>query len=191
MSKSNEKKAVETSAVDQLKNNARTFQRSKIDAKSILLMDLEGKVQEPTQQTITLLGARSQASYRKTQKGGMASSMDALSVDIDAKGNKRFRGENGQVVEVPEVFKCTYGDCTKEFRSSQYLKTHLAYHQSRAIFVCPVAGCGKSFNYRHNLSIHIRVHNDHRPFNCPQNCGKSFRTKGNMMDHLRRHYAMK
>ena len=191
MSKSNEQKAVETSAVDQLKNNARTFQRSKIDAKSILLMDLEGKVQEPTQQTITLLGARSQASYRKTQKGGMASSMDALSVDIDVKGNKRFRGENGQVVEVPEVFKCTYGDCTKEFRSSQYLKTHLAYHQSRAIFVCPVAGCGKSFNYRHNLSIHIRVHNDHRPFNCPQNCGKSFRTKGNMMDHLRRHYAMK
>ena len=42
MSKSNDQKAAETSAVDQLKNNARTFQRSKIDAKSILLMDLEG-----------------------------------------------------------------------------------------------------------------------------------------------------
>ena len=49
MSKNNEQNAVEMAAVEQLKNNARSFQRSKIDAKSILLMDLEGKVQEPTQ----------------------------------------------------------------------------------------------------------------------------------------------
>ena len=42
MSKNNELKAAKTSAVDQIKNNARTFQRNKIDAKSILLMDLEG-----------------------------------------------------------------------------------------------------------------------------------------------------
>ena len=111
---------------------------------------------------------------------------------------KRFHGENGQgLVTIttsnvePEVFKCTYASCGKEFRSSQYLKTHLAYHQSRAKFVCTVPTCGKSFNYRHNLSIHMRVHNDNRPFECPQNCGKSFRTKGNMMDHLRRHYAIK
>ena len=105
--------------------------------------------------------------------------------------SKRIKGDQGREIEAPQVFRCTFGTCTKEFKSSQYLKTHLAYHQSRANFVCPVPQCLKSFNYRHNLSIHMRVHNDNRPFDCPQKCGKSFRTKGNMMDHLRRHYAVK
>ena len=48
-------------------------------------MDLEGEVQEPTQQTISLLGARSQASYRKALKNHSLGSKDSLGVGVDAK----------------------------------------------------------------------------------------------------------
>ena len=47
----NEKAVLESeisTEVDKLKNHVQSFQRHKIDAKSILLMDLEGNVQEPT-----------------------------------------------------------------------------------------------------------------------------------------------
>lgn len=129
--------------VQELKTHVQTFSRHKIDAKSILLMDLEGQVQEPTKQTISLLGTRSSASYRKSQAN--KAPQDALLSDkgLTAKqlAGKRFRGEHGLAVEVPEVFRCTFGTCTKEFRSSQYFKTHLAYHQSRANFVCTVPTC--------------------------------------------------
>ena len=80
----------------------RSFQRSKIDAKYILLMDLDGKVEEPTKQTISLLGTRSQASYRKSQSTVVALDKDAdlpLGANHETQGAsaKRFRGENGQV----------------------------------------------------------------------------------------------
>lgn len=80
----------------------RSFQRSKIDAKYILLMDLDGKVEEPTKQTISLLGARSQASYRKSQSTVVTLGKEAdlpLGTNHETQGAsaKRFRGENGQV----------------------------------------------------------------------------------------------
>lgn len=105
-------------------------------------MDLDGKVEEPTKQTISLLGTRSQASYRKSQSTVVAAQdKDTLTLgdnhETQGASAKRFRGENGQVSQTitlssglgqAEVFKCTFGNCTKEFKSSQYLKTHLAYH---------------------------------------------------------------
>ena len=169
-------------------------QSQKIDAKSILLMDRTGKVQEPTQETLSLLGSRTQAVFRKMHSKDSLCDSSNLSFDPQGQTNIRFKAENGTPVELQartETLKCSYEFCKKEFRSFQFLKTHLAYHESRANFSCTVPSCKKSFNYRHNLSIHMRVHNDHRPFECPQSCGKSFRTKGNMMDHLRRHYAIK
>jgi len=183
--------SAEPQAAEALMTHAKS-QSQKIDAKSILLMDRAGKVQEPTTETLSLLGTRTQAAFRKMQQKDALS--DSLSSSDPQHAKKRLRMENGDHMDLQvrtEVLRCSYESCKKEFRSLQFLKTHLAYHESRANFVCTVPSCKKSFNYRHNLSIHMRVHNDHRPFECPQNCGKSFRTKGNMMDHLRRHYAIK
>ena len=49
-----------------LKTHAKSVQGSKIDAKSILLVDLQGAVEEPTNQTLSLLGARPSAKYRQS-----------------------------------------------------------------------------------------------------------------------------
>lgn len=78
---------IEKSQVDVLKDHVRAIQRSKIDAKYILLMDNDGKVEEPTKQTISLLGARSQAAYRKSQSTvlrGAALDSDTLATSIEA-----------------------------------------------------------------------------------------------------------
>ena len=160
-------------------------------------MDSEGKVQEPTKETVCLLGSRTSGAYRKLKrfKGVAGDSFMGLQTSLtefhDPTKRARLGEETDSLSAENEIFQCTFPGCNKEFRQTQYLKAHMAYHQSRASFVCSVPSCGKSFNYRHNLSIHMRVHNDDRPFECPQTCGKRFRTKGNMMDHLRRHYAVK
>ncbi len=178
-----------------LVKHAQSVKSQRTDSKSILLINYEGSVQQPTSQTLNLLGTRT-SRVRRMQKAKQTE--DKLEDDeVDLLGfirpMKRFYADKMRLNIEPghQMIKCTHGECTKEFYSEQHLKTHMAYHMSRADYVCSVPECGKSFNYRHNLSMHMRVHNDHRPFECPQNCGKSFRTKGNMMDHLRRHYAIK
>ena len=67
-------------------------------------MDLDGKVEEPTKQTISLLGTRSQASYRKSQSTVQLATQDKdtltlLGTNHETQGAsaKRFRGDNGQI----------------------------------------------------------------------------------------------
>ena len=191
--KASEKDSAKTAQL--LKEHAQALPASKIDAKSIILMDGAGNVQEPTTETVNLLGSRTSGAYRKLKRyQGASESVTGMALADSSLTTKRPRrsdeSDKSQAAE-NEVFQCNFPGCNKQFRQTQYLKAHMAYHQSRANFVCSVPSCGKSFNYRHNLSIHMRVHNDDRPFECPQTCGKRFRTKGNMMDHLRRHYAVK
>ena len=67
---------------------------------------------------------------------------------------KRFRGPDGMPLNSQDhldTLACTFEGCQKEFTSQQQLKTHLAYHQSKANFFCSVPSCRKPFNYRHNL----------------------------------------
>lgn len=191
--------AQKVTASTALMSHAKKFVAQRNDAKSILLIDHGGKVEEPTNKTLNLLGVRPSASYRKqlaANKSANAGASDDLNQDILElqQPRKRFRGQDGGAVDpsgATAAYKCTFEGCLKLFTNQQQLKTHLAYHQSKTNFLCSVPSCRKPFNYRHNLQMHMRVHNDHRPFECPQSCGKSFRTKGNMMDHLRRHYAIK
>jgi hypothetical protein len=56
--------SVAPQAAEALMTHAKS-QSQKIDAKSILLMDRAGKVQEPTTETLSLLGTRTQAAFRK------------------------------------------------------------------------------------------------------------------------------
>ena len=138
----------------------------KIDAKSILLMDKTGKVQEPTSETLSLLGSRTHASMRKIRPYTAQQEQDEEHLEPYKRARLIEYAQN-EAQRAEQVFVCHYPGCKKEFRNQQFLKAHLAYHESRAKFVCPIQSCGKSFNYRHNLSIHMRVHNNFRPFECP------------------------
>ena len=53
--------------VKQLKSSAKKMIKLRADAKSIILVQSNGQVQEPTQQTVSLLGARPSSRFLKAQ----------------------------------------------------------------------------------------------------------------------------
>lgn len=80
-----------------LKVHAKKHQGQRVDAKTILLVDTAGTVQEPTSQTLQLLGVRTSAKFRKakaaeTLKEGASPDEDEIALLGFARLGKRFRG---------------------------------------------------------------------------------------------------
>ena len=77
--------APKVTASTALMSHAKQFVAQRNDAKSILLIDHGGKVEEPTNKTLNLLGVRPSASYRKhcaVSKLAPKGSADDLTEDI-------------------------------------------------------------------------------------------------------------
>ncbi len=128
---------------DALVKHAQSVKSQRTDSKSILLLNYEGNVQQPTSQTLNLLGTRT-SRVRRMQKAKQPEEDKLEDDEVDLLGfirpMKRFYADKMRQNIEPghKMFKCTHGDCTKEFYSEQHLKTHMAYHMSRADYVCPV-----------------------------------------------------
>ncbi|KAJ3106327.1 hypothetical protein HDU97_006525 [Phlyctochytrium planicorne] len=79
-----------------------------------------------------------------------------------------------------KIYECTYPSCTKTFRTSHSLRSHLRCH-GEPQFPCTI--CGAPFRRKHDLHRHGRsLHNTGNPHAC-QFCHKTFPRA----DALRRH----
>ncbi|CAG5887900.1 unnamed protein product [Menidia menidia] len=79
-------------------------------------------------------------------------------------------------------YSCTL--CSKAFRYSSYLKTHMRQHTER--YFCSV--CGYRSTSSSNLKVHMRTHTGEKPFSCPV-CDKKYTNKASMQSHMSVHAA--
>ncbi|XP_072226728.1 uncharacterized protein [Leuresthes tenuis] len=79
-------------------------------------------------------------------------------------------------------YSCTL--CSKAFRYSSYLKTHMKQHTER--YFCSV--CGYKSTSSSNLKVHMRTHTGEKPFSCPM-CDKKYTNKASMQSHMTVHAA--
>jgi len=108
-----------TNISEALKCHAKNQQGQRADAKTILLVDEGGSVQEPTSQTLTLLGVRSSAKYQQSKNSQEGLEGDEAEAEIALLGFsrplKRFRidGASAGLESGQDVFTCPLETCQK------------------------------------------------------------------------------
>ncbi|XP_036001329.1 zinc finger protein 391 [Fundulus heteroclitus] len=74
--------------------------------------------------------------------------------------------------------------CSKAFRYSSYLKSHVARHAEK--YFC--SKCGYRTCFSSNLKSHLRTHTGEKPFGCLV-CGKRYRKNDSLLSHMSVHDA--
>eukprot|EP00300_Choanocystis_sp_HF-7_P027460 c32574_g1_i1.p1 GENE.c32574_g1_i1~~c32574_g1_i1.p1 ORF type:complete len:266 (+),score=22.03 c32574_g1_i1:509-1306(+) len=83
-------------------------------------------------------------------------------------------------------FRCKWAGCSRRFRTSSEVYSHMRVHTGERPFKCD--HCGKAFAQSGGLIRHVRTHTGDRPYACSvPGCDRRFCEPSNLTRHVRTH----